>query len=265
MAKKAVTDHLGNRFNTIKEMCEYWGIPYITFNKRMRKFKWTLDRALTTPVKPIYELVYNGVQYKSIRQLAMAIGINEEYIGYHLHRGKTIDDIIALKNKTIVEYGGNTYNNLKELAKDYGINYPTFINRIHSKKSLDEALQHRTLMFDITSTNILGTVYGSVKNLSTAWGIDESTIRNRLKKGFDIEITAISNNDMSLIHIGLDGKAYYKVQWAQDLVTARQIVGYYRPDLIEAYDKNNPTGKWNPVLKENQNNQEENKDGRSDI
>ena len=120
-------------------------------------------------------------------------------------------------------------------------------------------------MFDITSTNILGTIYGSVKNLSTAWGIDESTIRNRLKKGFDIEITVISNNDMSLIHIGLDGKAYYKVQWSQDLVTARQIVGYYRPDLIEAYDKNNPTGKWNPVLKENQNNQEENKDGQSDI
>ena len=95
MAKKAVTDHLGNKFNTIKEMCEYWGVPYITFNKRMRKFKWTLDRALTTPVKAMYELVYNGVQYKSIRQLAMAIGINEEYIGYHLHRGKTIDDIIA--------------------------------------------------------------------------------------------------------------------------------------------------------------------------
>ena len=59
---------------------------------------------------------------------------------------------------------------------------------------------------------------------------------------------------MSLIHIGLDGKAYYKVQWSQDLVTARQIVEYYRPDLIKAYDKNNPTGKWNPIIKENQNN-----------
>lgn len=49
-AVKTVSDHLGNKFETIKKMCEYWGITSFTFAKRIKNGK-SLKEALTTPVK----------------------------------------------------------------------------------------------------------------------------------------------------------------------------------------------------------------------
>ena len=326
MIKKAVTDHLGNKFESITEMCEYWGVPYDRFRNRVAH-KWTVEMALTTPFskrirrvntrpKSGASIEYNGVQYKSVRQLAIALGIDDRYLRYHLDRGMSVDNIIELRKRRdelavdhtgqrfssvyemcnywgikegtyqrkikkgstkeealtqlrsknrAIEYKGTTYKSLKELADAFGVNYGTLVGRLSCKKSLDEALQSRERIPNIKCTDMLGTTHNSVQKLSEAWGISVATTKVRLKKGFDIEVAVISSDIISLIHIGLDGKAYYKVQWFQDLVTARQIVGYYRPDLIKAYDKNNPTGKWNPIIKENQSNQEENKDGQSDI
>lgn len=263
--KKVVIDHLGNEFGSIEEMCEHWGVPYITFKGRIRE-KWTMEKALTTPVMGRYEVEYNGVHYNSARQLALALGISVNRIIYYLNKGKSVDDIIKLstRNKP-VEYNGRNYESLKELAKAFGISYGTFTSRRHCKKSLDEALQSSERPYSIACTDLLGVTYSSIKKLSEAWRISAATVKRRIKGGFDIEVIITAKDTTQLNHIDLDGKAYYKVQWSQDLVTARQIVEYYRPDLIEAYDKNNPTGKWNPVLKENQSNQEENKDGRSDI
>ena len=250
--KKIAIDHLGNEFNSVKGMCEYWGIPYVTFKERI-KVNWSIEKALTTPVKQVeHKVEYNGVHYKSVSQLATDIGIDAGYLRYHLTRGKTIDDIIAMYRSTIV-YKGNTYKNIKDLANTFGINYGTLLDRLHNKKSLDEALQSR-VRHNIVCIDMLGVAYNSINKISEAWGVANTTTLRRIKQGFDIEVAVISSDTMSLTHIGLDGKAYYKVKWSQDLVTARQIVEYYRPDLIDAYDKSNPTGKWNPVLKENQNN-----------
>ena len=44
---KAVTDHLGNKYRSIKEMCEEYNIPYRTFMKRMNQYGWDLKAALT--------------------------------------------------------------------------------------------------------------------------------------------------------------------------------------------------------------------------
>ena len=44
-------DHLENEFDTIQEMCEYWGIEYRLFYCRLHKQKWNLEEALTKPVR----------------------------------------------------------------------------------------------------------------------------------------------------------------------------------------------------------------------
>ena len=44
-------DHLENAFDTIQEMCEYWGIEYRLFYCRLHKQKWNLEEALTKPVR----------------------------------------------------------------------------------------------------------------------------------------------------------------------------------------------------------------------
>ena len=41
-------DHLGNKYESKKEMCEEWGIPFRTYMKR-KKWGWNDKFALETP------------------------------------------------------------------------------------------------------------------------------------------------------------------------------------------------------------------------
>ena len=43
------TDHLGNKFKSMVDMAKFYSIPYSTFYDRLKRRKWDLERALTTP------------------------------------------------------------------------------------------------------------------------------------------------------------------------------------------------------------------------
>ena len=47
---KECEDHLGNKFNSISEMCNYWHINLRTYANR-RRLGWTLKKTLTLPIK----------------------------------------------------------------------------------------------------------------------------------------------------------------------------------------------------------------------
>lgn len=46
-----VKDHLGNTFNTILEMCRHYNISSSSFHGRYKLKKWSLEDALTRPVR----------------------------------------------------------------------------------------------------------------------------------------------------------------------------------------------------------------------
>lgn len=74
------------------------------------------------------------------------------------------------------------------------------------------------------------------------------TINNRIKHGVEIPVAVVCRDyKVGLRFIGLDGKARYSLDRSNDkLYTARELVAKCRPDLIEAYDKHNPTGVYKP-------------------
>ena len=41
-------DHLGNEFESIREMADFYSVPYNTLYNRLKR-KWSLKRALITP------------------------------------------------------------------------------------------------------------------------------------------------------------------------------------------------------------------------
>lgn len=49
-ANKPITDHLGNEYSSVTEMCLRYSIPQSTYYRRKGK-KWSLEKILTTPVK----------------------------------------------------------------------------------------------------------------------------------------------------------------------------------------------------------------------
>lgn len=48
---KAIQDHKGNWFATITDMCDWYGINVTTFKARINILKWSLEDALTTPIR----------------------------------------------------------------------------------------------------------------------------------------------------------------------------------------------------------------------
>ena len=109
------------------------------------------------------------------------------------------------------------------------------------------------------SLSAFGTTYKSRRQAAAAFGIPESTFRNRLENDWDIEVALIVSTDsVTLAFMGLDRKAYYRVSWLDknsaeygsgNIQTSREIVEHYRPDLLDAYDKSNPTGEYHPYKK----------------
>lgn len=46
-----VTDHLGNEFESIKDMCEFHHIPSKIYDNRVNRQHWSMEKALTTPLR----------------------------------------------------------------------------------------------------------------------------------------------------------------------------------------------------------------------
>lgn len=46
-----VTDHLGNEFESIKDMCEFHHIPSKIYDNRVNRHYWSMEKALTTPLR----------------------------------------------------------------------------------------------------------------------------------------------------------------------------------------------------------------------
>lgn len=66
---------------------------------------------------------------------------------------------------------------------------------------------------------------------------------------FDIEIVMAIDDlrGIKYIFVDKDGQARYAVVWSAELQTTRQVIEYCRPDLLDIYDKTNPSGAWHPV------------------
>ena len=319
VAKKC-KDHLGNAFNSISDMCKYWGISKSIYNTRMLKCGWELKRALETPIVTKYKrkecIDHLGNPYNSIKEMCIVWGIPTSTYKYRISQGYSIEDaLIGNLQYKCRDHLGIEYESKNKMCEAYNINRGTFDNRIkRDHMSLKDAL---TLPIDVTKGGesiidpISGRDYTNLKALADAYGMVDETLRHRLSTGatlrealekpinygkdmkwgdsllkrkvfghrystttdiikkFSISKSALysrvksnrnRNVDVELLvsvpdmlnikvkFVGLDGKARYSVKWSKELQTARQIIEHERPDLLELYDNSNPKGIWNPLV-----------------
>ena len=59
-----VTDHLGNEFKSIKDMCEFHHIPSKIYDNRVNRHHWSMEKALRRHKKR----VKNQLQQRQRRQ-----------------------------------------------------------------------------------------------------------------------------------------------------------------------------------------------------
>lgn len=94
------TDHLGNKFNSKKAMCEYHKVSYGLFSSRILR-GWNLENALTIiPIKPnivnaIKSYDHEGNEFKSIKDMCKWYNITTDKYRRRISRGWTLEKALT--------------------------------------------------------------------------------------------------------------------------------------------------------------------------
>lgn len=132
--RKVSVDHLGNTFNSQKEMCEHYGISDGMFEKRIER-GWPLEKALTTPSygtswKSVKDK--DGNEYRNIHEACSTLGVTRGVLN------RRIDENSEIKNwstKATVyartDGAGNTFPSKAEMCRHYNIPVKVFEKRVN--------------------------------------------------------------------------------------------------------------------------------------
>ena len=125
-----VFDHLGNKFTSIKQMCNYYGITIQQYYNRKSR-NWPLEKILTTPIssRPIIPVSdHLGNKFPSIKKLCEHYGISQASYTLRINRGMTKKDALTTPVKNpqseytnVRDHLNNKFSTMKEMCDCYGI------------------------------------------------------------------------------------------------------------------------------------------------
>ena len=180
------TDHLGNTYKSLDEMCKHYGLSKSLYYRRLNISKWDLEKTLTAPVK-IYNspIDHLGNTYNSIEEMCDHYNISGELYNYRLRNGwdleKTLTTPIRQMDKPI-DHLGNVYNSIYEMCDHYGLTRDQY----ECRRKLGWDLE-KTLITPIKTrqkpVDHLGNEFETVKDMCDYWDIPMSTYVNYNKNG----------------------------------------------------------------------------------
>lgn len=193
------TDHIGNTYDTVSDMCRAYGLNFCTYIRRI-KLGWTKEEALTEEVIRLNSCErrevedHLGNKYPSKLKMCEAYGTTYNCFKNRILLGYTVEEALTLKKfersrhkHEVKDHLGNIYKNLEEMCRHYGISTYTYSNRVMAGMSLEEALTHSVEPVE-DRTDHLGNVYESVARMCRAYGVLKTTYTNRIQRGDSKEI-----------------------------------------------------------------------------
>ena len=167
----------------------------------------------------------------------------------------SIDDAVeyvienSRNNKHRIEYNGESYISLLEVCNKFNIDYNLVYYRLnHYKCMLTEALDMAIEDKEKRKVRYYKIFGKLISNNGTFMSLrmNYNCIAYRTSNGAEVTVAFIVDRctKLKLDFITLDGIAYYKV--GTDRLTTRQIIEKYKPELLQTYDKYNPSGKYEP-------------------
>ena len=180
------TDHHGKTYRTIKAMCLEYGIPEQVYLTR-RRLKWTVQRALETPVKKRSEPVtdHQGNVFPSVQAMCEAWGVIPGT--YRLRREKGMDVQTALEAPSLscipTRVDGKDYPSIAAAARDHSVDPAVVGARLQKGVPVEEAFRPPEPHV-VRGPN--GKVYTNLDELCAAYGICYSTYRRNIGEGMSI-------------------------------------------------------------------------------
>ena len=128
---KIITDHMGNTFVSISELCKHWNVRRSTYNIRIKQ-GWSIKDALTTPPSKINSTEkqqwtdHIGNTYESLNAMCATYGITHHTFSTRVQKlGWSVEqalnaDITIHSNETSDPFG-NTFPTSRDMYNYYNI------------------------------------------------------------------------------------------------------------------------------------------------
>ena len=96
--QKPQIDHNGKAYPSITKMCNTYNIKLETYQRRIKIYHWSVEKALTTPVKKNggqYCYDHNGRRFKSESLMCQYWGIDRKTYKYRRSKGLRIEESLT--------------------------------------------------------------------------------------------------------------------------------------------------------------------------
>ena len=204
--KYSTTDHLGNVYASVSEMCRCYDIPGSTYNNRLR-YGWTVEQALTTPRdglnrKHNHKKIWRdhlGHEYNSVREMANAWGITEKMFWSRKRICKwPLEKILTTPfceqpstSKSCKDHKGREFPSVSAMCRHYGVKLSRFKERMKLGWDIKSALltpaKKINSMKAQPCVDHKGIEYPSKNAMCRAYGINRYTLAARLELGWTLE------------------------------------------------------------------------------
>ncbi len=193
---KLCTDHLGNEFNSIAKMCEYWNISTASINRKINE-GYTIQEV----IKILTDIKTNGKigtkckdhlsnEFNSIAKMCEYWNVDAQRYYARLKLGWTTKDALT-KNiqKSHIkckDHLDNEFNSVTEMCNHWNISRKIFQDRMKRGWSLKDALT-KEIATNKKYKDHLGNECNSVTEMCKYYGISIMTYNSRIKRGMSLK------------------------------------------------------------------------------
>lgn len=156
----------------------------------------------------------------------------------------------------VTDHLSNEFESVELMCEHWETPVDVFKLRIEAGWTIEDALTYPLRQNDLDNAGIepeLNTIKGrfkTLKSLAELCKFSYSALHKRLNEyKWDIDTAVVIPTRDRVVAKGIGkktGRLYYRVKWSSTLVTARQIIEHYEPNLLQEYDRMNPQGKYRP-------------------
>lgn len=202
---KIYTDHVGNEFDTVFQMCAYYKISESKYRSRLTG-GWSQEEALTGVRKNKQISDHQGNVFDSKAEMCQHYGVREATFNARRKAGKSLEEaLVGIDNNSassVKDHLGNTYKNISQMCKAYGVQLDSFCHRKERGWTLEEILTGKRKTEPVFDHK--GISYPDLNEMCLEYNIKKSNYLNRIKYGWTVEeaLTGVKKDAVILDHLG---------------------------------------------------------------
>lgn len=183
-------DHLGNEFNSKKEMAAHYGISNKRLNARL-KAGYSIEDALTKPLRDLSVQDHLGNIYVSTKEMCKHYQIAPTLYRGRLRRGYSVREALTIPKDALIsrvsftDHRGKTFYSITECAEYYNIPMKTLSYRLNHHWSVEAALT--TPVRGRKCKDHEGNVFSTEKEMCLYWNISYNLYHARIHDGWSVE------------------------------------------------------------------------------